>query len=816
MPTTFGTSRFLSEGSDNVQFSRSTTYGSTSNEPVPPGINNYAKRFTCTHNLHLSISSEAMDFVGFESFSENDLFPSPQPSLSLPLKSNIENLGLKLSNFNNLRNLLKNNEETSTTEDAGVLLAEKFANVSLQLLDETASLPPPPEALTEEDMDIARSSTLSKRLARALNPSLPDQNIRELFTRLENEITDMDIMVEAGVLGSMARKNLRGEIEFDLIKSHLAVLADYAKSIKNLKYLGERVANFDKQVAETNELLVKDQHLTKSMSGKVKELTDSKLTLDLKKGILMSFREQFTLNEYDDFVLRSNEISIDFFEALSKAEAINSRCLVLLALDNPELGHKVMAKNNELINRAIEKVLSFCNRTLSNVYLLNNRLRMEQLHLCLRYLQNKPEQLESVIDNFVSFRSIALVEEFNLQTSGHGADESSQSISDSRPVFYSSHDPVRFISDLLAYVHSLVVNESETVENLFGSSPEFSETSNTLVSRITASLAKPIKSQIDVLISVQSKLALLYLIFTHLDLYVLMFQKIPNTENITNAIDEAIKMTQEKMVTVVTNRLATIRNSNLAQIDLSSDLQPPEWIIDFYGDLLPILDNTTSETVFNLPQEEHLNFLSLVVDDPIRIFNEHLMLVSKAFTKWEILIFKLNFLDLVLSKTMPLSILSDKVLDINHRINDHSSELKEIQLQTLLENCQLTDLYNVISMICPIDVEMLDPSIYQAITENKFFTKENIIESDTKVQLALPSALIDIQSALMKLNSPIIVTDVVTASSIQFAYFYKLLTKLVEVYLGEQLLTWSDLEVSTLLGVELVYFQDIGQAQSRV
>lgn len=752
-----------------------------------------------------------MDFVGFESFSENDLLPSPQPSLSLPLKSNIENLGLKFSNFNNFRNLLKHNEGTSTTEDAGVRLAEKFANFSLQLLDETSSLPPPAETITEEDIDIARSTTLSKRLARALNPNLSDQNTRELFTRLESEIPYMDTMVDAGVLGSMARKNLRGEIEFDLIKSHLAVLADYAKPIKNLKYLGERVASFDKQVVETNELLAKDHELTTNLSGKVKELTDSKLALDLKKGILLSFREQFTLNEYDEFVLRSNEINADFFAALSKAEVINSRCLVLLALDNPELGHKVMAKNNELINRAVEKILTFCIRTLSNIYLLNNRTRVEQLHLSLRYLQNKPNQLESVIDNFVSARSAALVEEFNLQTNGRGADESSQSLSDSRPVFYSSHDPVRFISDSLAYVHSLVVNESETVDNLFGSSPEFSDTSKTMVSRIMASLAKPIKSQIEVMISVQNRLPLLFLIFNHLDLYVLMFQKIPNADSITSAIDETIKLIQEKVVTVVTNRLATIRNSNLAQIDLSSDLQPPEWIIDFYGDLLPILDITTSETVFKLSQEDHADFLTLVVDEPINIFNDHLGVVSKNFGKRETLIFKLNFLDLVLSKIMPLSILSDKVLDVNHRINDLSSDLKEVQLQNLLENCQLTDFYNIISMICPVDPEMLDPSLYEAITENKLFTKENIIESDTKIQLALPSALIDIQSALMKLNSPMLVSDILTASSVQFVYFYKLLADVVEVYLHEQLLTWTDLEVATLLGAEEAYLEDIGQ-----
>lgn len=770
-------------------------------------VNNHIRQV-----VHLNpLQNFPMDFVGFESFSENDTLPSPQPSLSLPLKSNIENLGLKLSNFNNLRNLLKQNDSHTTDEDAEVRLAEKYAYLSLQLLENSEESEIIPESVSEEDQDLARSSTLSKRLYRALNPNLSDLNTRELFTRLEAKIPDIELMVDPGVVGSMARKNLRGEIESDLIRSHMAVLADYAKPVRRLKYLGERVVSLDKQVIETNEMLVKDHVLTTSLSEKVTELTNSKMTINLKKSLLVSFRERFTLNEYDDFILHSNEFNADFFVALSKAEAINDRCLILLALDNPELGHKVMAKNNELINRATDKVLTFCNRSLSNLYLLNNRSRVELLHLCLRYLKSKPEQLDAVIDSFVNSRSTALVEEFNLQASGHGADESSQSLSDSRPVFYSSHDPVRFIADLLAYVHSLVVNESETVENLFGNSPEFSSTANVMVSRILSSLARPIKSQIDQLISVETKLPVVYQMFSHLDLYRIMFQKLSNADKVKNAINETIKVAQDKIITVVTSRLATIRNSNLAQIDLSSDLQPPEWIIDFYGDLLPILDTMAYTTVFNLPQEEHEKFLKLIVDEPIDIFYDHLSLISKAFGKRDTLIFKLNFLDLVLTKIMPLSILSDKVLNISHSISDYSTELKEVQLQSLLVNCQLNDFYNIVNMICPIDMQLLDPTVYLVITENKLFTKEVLRDTNLIIQLALPSALIDFQLGLMKLNSPIIVTDILTASSIQFTSFYKLFSEIIEMYLEEQLFTWTDLEIATLLGVELVYLEELDQ-----
>lgn len=756
-----------------------------------------------------------MDFVGFESFSESDTLPSPQASLSLPLKSNIENLGLKLSNFNNLRNLLKQNATTANDDTKDVSLAEKYASMSLLLLEAADDSESAANSGELADFDSTRSDTLSKRLSRALNPSLSDAKTRELFTRLELRIRDLDTLVDPAVGGSMARKNLRGEVESDLLKSHMAVLGDYAKPIKSLKFLGERIDVIDKQVTETNAMLEKDHQLTASLAQNVGKLTREKLALNLKKALLVSFREQFTLNEYDDYVLHNNDINADFFSALSRAEAINERCLILLALDNPELGRKVMAKNTELIARATDKILHFCNRSLSNFYVLNNKARVELLHLCMRYLKGKPEQLASVVDAFVTSRSTTLVEEFNLQASGLGSsgESTAQPITDSRPVFYSSHDPVRFIADLLAYVHSVVVNESDTVENLFENGAELSSTASEMVSRILAALARPLRAQIEQLVSTETKLLVLFQMFTHLDLYALMFQKLSNADSVRSALGETISMAQQKIVMVVRNRLATARESTLAQVDLSADLQPPEWIIDFYADLLPILDNITSETVFGLPQNDHNSFLELIVDEPIAIFNQHLSEVSKSLGRRDTLIFRLNLLDLVLTKIMPLSMLSDKVLELNHAINDFSAELKEVQLQALLHNCNLDQFYNIVSMICPVDMEMLDPDIYQAITENKLFTKENVVDANTTVQTVLPSALLDIQLALMKVNSPVVVNDIISSSSIQFATFYKLFAAITERYLGEALFTWTDVEVATLLGVEEAYVAEVGHIE---
>ena len=740
-----------------------------------------------------------MDFVAFETFSEADALPSPQPALSLPLKSNIENLGSKLAHFNQFKSLLGHTPETATAaEEAPTKLAEKYASLSLRQLESPAA---DLAALPAPETENVRTSALSKRLARALNPPMSDSLTASVFSRLERHLDNLALMVDPGVGGSMARKNLRGEIEADLLKSQAAVLADYARPMRGLRSLGDQVAAMQQTVEETGQLLGSDDGDSARISAQVAALTRENQLLGVKKALLASFRRQFTLNEYEEYVLSANDINDDFFAALARAEAISERCLLLLALDNPQLGLQVMAKNNELIDRALGKITAFCKRTLSNMFLLGNRARVDSLHLCFRYLMKRPKQLDEVVDVFVESRSQALIQDFNLQA-GEG-DSGSSLPADARPVFYSQHDSAKYVADLLAYVHSVVVNETDTVNNVFENRAEFSSTIENIMPKILSALVKPVRAQIEKVISAETKLAMLYQIYSHLDLYLLMYKKLEHAGSICNVVRETIRLAQSKLVMTINNRLMTVKNSNQAQMDLSPDLQPPEWIVDFYSDVLPIIDAENGTTIFGLSQEEHNKFLDLIVNEPIGIFNEHLALAAKELTKRDVLIFRLNFLDLVLTKIMPLALLNDKVLEVNHSISDYSNDLQELQLQTLLRDCNLTDFYNIVGMICPMDDELFEPSIYQSITENKLFTSETVSSINTVIQQALPSALIDVQLSLMKLNSPMLVNEIITSSSLKFAKFYKLFSAIVVEFLGEPLLTWTTAEVATLLGVEV-------------
>lgn len=726
-----------------------------------------------------------MDFVDFESYA-TDVLPSPQPSLALPLKANIDHYSAKLP-FPQLRTLLQPEQPKAQSN----LLAHKYAALSLLLLEAA------PADHGDVDASHARSSALSKRLARALNPPMGDSLTLQVFGRLEQRLAALAPMVDPGVGGSMARKNLRGEIEADMLRSQAAVLADYGKAVKSLKQLGARAAALQRTVEDTGALLDVGG-ATRELTAAVAAVAAENEVLGVKKALLVGFRHKFTLNEYDAFVLAQGDISADFFAALARAEAISDRCLLLLALDNPDLGLKVMAKNSELILRATAAVTSFCKRTLTNVFLLHNRARVDQLHLCFRYLLLRPKQLDEVMAVFVDARAAALVAEFRLQA-GEAADNLAVPLSsDLRPVFYSQHDPVKYMADLLAYVHLVMVNETDTVTNVFDGRSEFAAAIDTAVPAILAALARPLKAKLETLVSAETKLAVLYQIYSHLDLYALMYARLPYAAAMAGAVRDAIRLAQDKLVLCVLTRLHAVRTSSQAHIELSLDLQPPEWLIDFYADVLPLVDG---DTVFGLPEDESRRLVELLAHEPVRIFDAHLAATASAFSKTEALIFRLNFLDLVLAKIMPHALLTDEALSINHTIAALCLELKLLQLHTLLADCNLADYYNVVAMICPMD-DGLDALVYQSIVENQLFTAEAIVSTNATVQAQLPTALVEVQLALMKLNSPILVNDIIRSSSAQFAQFYKLFAEIVEEYLHAPLFTWTHHDVEILLGVD--------------
>jgi hypothetical protein len=767
-----------------------------------------------------------MEFLEFESFvsdvsgdnTDADYqAPQIQPALSLPITSNIESIGKRLTSLNNITRSLLNRDDKIEDEPSSVQeqeLAHNYAKLSLELLKSQLSSV---DETTQEKTSLSHHNSLSMQLSRVLNNPLSDSSIREYFSTLDHHYIDnYSEVIDSGIFGSIARKKLRGKVESEVIRNQSQILKEFAPVVKQLKSTKEKLDQLNALTKSTNDNIEKNFELSHDLNHKILKLNRDKKLLDLKKSILTTFKSKFTLNEYEEYVLTTGEINDEFFEILKKAEQISDNCSILLSMDNLQLGTKIMTKVSATITKAVDRIVSYTNKTLDNLYSLTYKHRLSTLHQCLRYLKGKLNYFNSVIANFTDSRSKDLVSEFMSQINGTIPDANSSqpgSISSTtRPIFLLAHDPIRFIGDLLAHVHSIVVNESETVTSIFTietldeeEAKEFKGIIDGIIDRILKSLSVPIKSKIEQLINSEIKISTIFSIYNLVELYTIMFSKqLPGESEILQTIQHLVRTSQEKISTIITNRLATITDSNQARLELNLDLQPPEWIVEFYLDILPIIDQCNTETVLNLPKSENDEFLRLVINEPIDIVYKHIQANQIIDTVKDQLILKENTLDLILSKVIPMVLLSDKVMEINDLINDLTSEMVQNQLHTLLKGCHLYDYYNVMNMICTLSDDYFEVFIYEPIKENKLFTADEVSRADTQLQEFLPNAIVEIQQTLLKLNSPSVAKDVIVGSSIEFVKFYVKFKQVVKEFLLMDL-TWTDEEVATLLGIENAY-----------
>ncbi|CCE79765.1 Piso0_001853 [Millerozyma farinosa CBS 7064] len=758
-----------------------------------------------------------MDFVDFDTFSNEDI-PQPQPSLVLPITSNIENLGKRFSHFNNLtRNLLKK-DGNETVDQAQQLQSnektKKYVNESLDLLNE---LEAPSDDRTEVSNINTSSSGLSTRLSRVLNSSLSDNILKEIFENLEVRDINSDYLVEPDFVGLSSRKKLRGEIEYDLTKTQALILKEYDPHRKKLYALESDITKLNNIYESLTSSVEKDFDLVKQLVDNVGDLNRQNTLLLVKKRLLSEFKSRFVLNEYQEFVLQNETVNDEFFEVLNKAEKMQQDCSILLSIDNSDLGQRIMSQLDNLINQAIERIISHVNKSISGFYLLHTKSRLSTVHKCLQYLKKNLNHFIRVMNSYTQIRSKTIVDDFLTQLNGDlDRGVSSDNRKGARPIILSAHDPVRFIGDMLAYVHSVVVNESEMISIIFFDqneeieSPDYKTSVLEANSKVLHALSRPLKTRIDQMVSSEFRLSTIYSIYNLVSLYKIMLSKqiqhIEGCPSLLESIDQLIASTQQKFQNDISNKLATIKSSNSAQLELNSDLQPPEWLIEFYAELLPIIDSSSSDTFMDLPAEKSTHFMDYIVDEPIKIFDLHLAKnMAKILSKSDQLIMKLNFLDLILSKIMPIRLMADKIISINELISEFTQQLVNSQLIKTLDTCKMVDFYNIINMICPFSDDFFDTSIYQPITENKFFNEDSIRTSREALTENVPTLLMDSQNDLMKLNSPLIANEVSSNSFLDFVKFYLKFGLIVQEFLKCALSNWSDEEIATLLGVEEEY-----------
>ncbi|KAF9524462.1 oligomeric complex COG6-domain-containing protein [Crepidotus variabilis] len=269
-----------------------------------------------------------------------------------------------------------------------------------------------------------------------------------------------------GEVASRARKNLRRDMENQLAEGSRRFLAALSEVDSRLGELQTHVAVMRASCDEAETQLALTNESSKMLLERAGHLRDERQEVEDKKSIINLFLSRFTLNAAEVEALTSRDVSVGprFFEAMDRTEKIREDCRVLMAGEDgsTKAGLEIMASTASNLEQGYEKILRYC----SNEFRQIGRESQIEVGLILQEavvrLRKRPELLNEAFTSLSESRQATLMSSFLAALTRGGPSGYP------RPIELHAHDPMRYVGDMLAWVHQAIAAEREFLESLFG------------------------------------------------------------------------------------------------------------------------------------------------------------------------------------------------------------------------------------------------------------------------------------------------------------------------------------------------------------
>jgi hypothetical protein len=180
---------------------------------------------------------------------------------------------------------------------------------------------------------------------------------------------------------------------------------------------------------------------------------------EAKRAMLEAFRSHFIMSDADLTTLTSSTEPVNehFFTVLARVKQIHKDCEILLGYENQRLGLELMEQTTRNLDAGFKKLYTWIQREFKGLDLEDPHIS-GSIRRALRVLSERPTLFQNCLDFFAQARESTLSEAFQAALTGTGS---------SKAIEFSAHDPLRYVGDMLAWVHSAAVSEKEALEGLF-------------------------------------------------------------------------------------------------------------------------------------------------------------------------------------------------------------------------------------------------------------------------------------------------------------------------------------------------------------
>ncbi|ORY76293.1 oligomeric Golgi complex subunit 6 [Leucosporidium creatinivorum] len=337
-----------------------------------------------------------------------------------------------------------------------------------------------PRATTSSLPSTSSSSNrnpLNLKVSRLLSANLQDAATRAALDTLgqfESDVPDVPATssttatapAKDGIGRALRRGGLRKEVDKRMAQGSRQFLDAFTDVNEKLANLQSHLDAMHVCCNEVQEQLDQANTGTRYLLEHAQGLRAQRASTTTQQTLLHLFLTRFTLSDAELRALTSRDVPVgkELFEAMDKTERIREDCRSLLsgeAGEGTQAGLDIMLYTSQHLDAGYQKIFKWCSfesRGFSKDALEVSGTMRE----AMRRLKGRKDLLDDILTLLGTTRSTSLLNTF-LDALTRGGPTGLP-----RPIELHAHDPIRYIGDMLAWIHQTMAGEREWLESLFG------------------------------------------------------------------------------------------------------------------------------------------------------------------------------------------------------------------------------------------------------------------------------------------------------------------------------------------------------------
>lgn len=318
------------------------------------------------------------------------------------------------------------------------------------------------------------------------------------------------------------RKNLKSVIERRGLNINKEFLNDFNILKDQIESIRSDVENMNACCTDMTERLKRAKGQTQSLISNTSELRKEGKRIEMCEEAAASFIKKFQLTPTQERVLKAaptEPLDDDFFAALARVQEIHSKVKILVRSNQQTAGLEIMEEMALYQEKGFERLYRWSQSQTRSLTQEEIEVSMS-LQRGMAALSERPILLRYTLDEYAIARKSTIVRGF--------IDGLTRGTRSQKPIELHSHDPLRYVGDMVAWIHQTSAGERENLTQLIKKCPEHlvQDHKREIMKKIMEGVCRPLKMRVEQILVSEPGPVTLYKLSNLLQFYTQTIQNI--------------------------------------------------------------------------------------------------------------------------------------------------------------------------------------------------------------------------------------------------------------------------------------------------